>query len=50
VEEEALGPTKVGPPVQGNVRGVVRVGWMGGNTLMGEGEERGLWTGNWEKE
>jgi len=38
VEVEALGPAKVGPPVQGNMGAVTGMYW--GNTPMGEGEGR----------
>jgi len=46
VEGEALGPVKVGIPVQGNVGkgGCKRDRW--GEHLMGEGAQKELWTGN----
>jgi len=40
VEGKALGPAKVGPPVQGNVGRAVR-GMYEGNTRMEDGEGRG---------
>jgi len=51
VEGEALGPAKVGPPVQGNMGGAIS-GMYGENTCMGEGSrgDVGLWTGNLEGE
>jgi len=51
VEGEALGPAKVGPPVQGNMGKAVR-GMYGGNTRIGEGRgvDGNLWTGNQKKE
>jgi len=41
VEGEALGPAKVGPPVQGNIGGVVS--WLEGREtpLWGRGREGG---------
>jgi len=46
VKGEALGPAKVGPPVQGNMGGPVR-GMDGGEYLYGGwGWDGGLWTGN----
>jgi len=49
MEEEALGPAKVRPSVQGNVERGCREVDVEGNTLIeqGQGEGKGgLWTGN----
>jgi len=50
VEGEALGPAKVGPPMQGNLWGTVRVMDGGEYPYGGGGRNRRLWTGNWERE
>jgi len=51
VEGEALGPAKVGPPVQVNVRGVVVMGGGWREHPYGEAEGiGGLWTGNQDSE